>query len=97
MKSFRSPSGVQWGVDVRSPGSSNAMVVFLHPDGHSSRKNRYAWYLAQGPEARSVTSRLTPSAVLAMLTDADVARLFRRSMPVDAPSTPYNRQLDRNA
>ena len=97
MKSFRSPSGVHWGVDVRSPGASNAMVLFLHPDGHSSRKNRYAWYLEQGASARSVTTRLTPSTVLAALTDAELARLFRRSMPVDAPSTPYNRQLDRNA
>lgn len=97
MKSYRSPSGVHWGVDVRSPGASNAMVVFLHPDGHSSRKNRYAWYLEQGAGARSVTSRLTPSAVLSTLSDAEIARLFRRSMPVDAPNTPYNRQLDRDA
>lgn len=97
MKSYRSPSGVHWGVDVRSPGASNAMVVFLHPDGHSSRKNRYAWYLEQGAGARSVTSRLTPSTVLATLSDAEIARLFRRSMPVDPPNTPYNRQLDRDA
>jgi len=38
--------------------------------------------ISQGPEARSVTSRLDPNRVLDSLHAADIARLFARSMPV---------------
>jgi hypothetical protein len=85
MKTFRSPDGTEWGVLVDLPGSSNAMVIFHHPDGASSRKNRYNWFLSQGPEARSVTSRLSKDKVLAGLDDTMLAALFRRSMPVSRP------------
>ena len=82
MRTFDAPDGVQWRVSVRAPGSSNVMVVFHYPDGRSSRLNRYAWYLWHGPEARDVTARLGRKQVLDHLTDDDLARLFRRSMPV---------------
>jgi len=85
MKSFTSPDGVLWKVVVQSPGSSNAMVMFRHPDGESSRKDRYNWYLSKGPEARSVTSRLSPQKVLDSLDDTTLAQLFRRSMRVSRP------------
>jgi hypothetical protein len=85
MKKFTSPDGVLWGVQVQNPGSSNAMVLFRHPDGASSRKDRYNWYISRGPEARSVTSRLSPSRVLDSLDDATLAQLFRRSMRVSRP------------
>jgi hypothetical protein len=85
MKSFRSPDGTHWGVEVNLPGSSNAMVVFHHPDGDSSRKHRYAWYINKGPEARSVTSRLSAKDVADALTEVDLGRLFRRSMTVSRP------------
>jgi hypothetical protein len=85
MKKYQSPDGVLWGVDVQSPGSSNAMVVFRHPDGGSSRKDRYNWYISRGPEARSVTSRLSTDKVLNALDDATIAQLFRRSMRVSRP------------
>jgi hypothetical protein len=85
MKSYRSPDGVLWAVEVQTPGSSNAMVVFHHPDGGSSRKDRYNWYISRGPEARSVTSRLSPDKVLSALDDATLAQLFRRSMRVSRP------------
>jgi hypothetical protein len=85
MKTFASPDGVLWGVEVQNPGSSNAMVVFRHPDGGSSRKDRYNWYISRGPEARSVTSRLSPKRVLDSLDDAALAQLFRRSMRVSQP------------
>ena len=85
MRMFQSPDGVVWGVDVDLPGSSNAMVIFRHPDGASSRQDRYNWYLTSGPEARSVTSRLQKSKVLDSLSDEDVARLFRRSMRISRP------------
>jgi hypothetical protein len=85
MMTFRSPDGVLWGVKVDLPGSSNAMVIFRHPDGNTSRKDRYNWYISHGPEARSVTSRLSKDKVLAALDETALAQLFRRSMPVSRP------------
>jgi hypothetical protein len=85
MKTYNSPDGTTWSVDVKSPGSSNAMVVFRHPDGQSSRLDRYNWYISNGPESRSVTSRLSPEKVLEHLNPTEIAALFRRSMPVSRP------------
>ena len=82
---YSSPDGVLWRVQVQNPGSSNAMVVFRHPDGASSRKDRYNWYISRGPEARSVTSRLSPDRVLESLDDSTLAQLFRRSMRISRP------------
>jgi hypothetical protein len=82
MRSFQSADGTIWSVQVTSPGSSNAIVMFRHPDGNSSRKDRYNWFISQGPEARSVTSRLDTESVLDRLDDAALRRLFQRSMPV---------------
>lgn len=61
------------------------MVLFRHPNGRSARLDRYNWFISNGPEARSVTSRLTPSKVLESLSDEDLARLYRRSMAVSRP------------
>jgi hypothetical protein len=82
MKTFTSPDGTTWNVSVTSPGSSNAIVMFRHPDGRNSRLDRYNWFISQGPEARSVTSRLDTERVLDQLDDATLLRLFQRSMPV---------------
>ena len=82
MKAFTSPDGVQWGVEARSPGASNIMVVFHHPDATTSRRNRYAWINWKGTEARNVTARLESKQVLEGLSDAELSRLFRRSMPI---------------
>jgi hypothetical protein len=82
---YVSPDGVLWRVQVQNPGSSNAMVVFRHPDGGSSRKDRYNWYISRGPEARSVTSRLSTDRVLNSLDERTLAQLFRRSMRVSRP------------
>ena len=87
MKRFRSPDGIIWGVDVTLPGSSNAMVIFRHPNGKSARLDRYNWFLSNGPEARSVTARLSPTQILESLSDTDIARLFRRSMAVSRPDS----------
>ena len=70
------------------PTASNAMVVFHHPNGDSSRLNRYAWHQWRGPEARSVTSRVTKDAVMKTLSGEVLAQLFRRSMPISAGETP---------
>ncbi len=88
MKTFRSSDGTEWSVNVMLPGSSNVMVVFRHPDGQSSRKDRYNWFISTGPEARSVTSRLSPERVLEQLDDAIILKLFRRSMSVSRPASP---------
>ena len=87
-RSFKGPDGTDWGVDVRMPTASNAMVVFHHPSGDSSGRNRYAWHQWHGPEARSVTSRVAPDNVMKTLSDDVLSLLFRRSMPISAGSTP---------
>jgi hypothetical protein len=81
---FSGPDGTNWGVEVIVPGSSNAIIVFHHPNGRSARLDRYGWYLSNGPEAHNVTARLDPAQVLQSLTDRDVARHFRRSVPIQA-------------
>jgi hypothetical protein len=85
VRMWRSPDGIEWVVDVELPGSSNAMVLFRHPSGASSRLDRYNWYISNGPEARSVTSHLSRSKVLDSLDDAELARLYRRSMRISRP------------
>ena len=82
---WRAPDGTDWVVDVDLPGSSNAMVIFRHPNGVSARLDRYNWYISNGPEARSVTSRLSRTKVLEGLTSDDLARLYRRSMKMSRP------------
>jgi hypothetical protein len=91
MRVFKGADGTRWGVDVRMPTASNAMVVFRHPGGDSSGLNRYAWHQWHGPEARSVTSRVTTDAVMKTLSDDVLSLLFRRSMPISAGSDPLQR------
>ncbi len=86
-KTFRAPDGVVWGAEIDLPGSSNAMIIFRHPDGRSARQDRYNWVISSGPEARSVTSRLDPTRVLESLDDKHIAALFRRSMRISAPNS----------
>ena len=85
MKTFKSSDGTEWTVDAVLPGSSNIMVVFRHPDASTSRMNRYAWINWKGAESRDVAARLDEQGTLDALGDAEIARLFRRSMPIAAP------------
>jgi hypothetical protein len=82
MKPFQTADGTLWGVEVELPGSSSANVVFHHPDPGTSRRDRYARFDWRGPEAADVTSRLSIAKVRAALSDAVLAELFQRSMPV---------------
>jgi len=91
MRLFKGADGTQWGVDVRMPTASNAMIVFRHPRGDTSGLNRYAWHQWHGPEARSVTSRVRPDVVMKTLSDDVLSLLFRRSMPISAGSDPLQR------
>ena len=86
MRTFRSADGITWKVEAVLPGSSNMMILFRHPDGETARLDRYNWFISRGPEARSVTSRLSPERVMEQLDDASIARLFARSMPVSRPA-----------
>lgn len=83
MKGFTAPDGTVWGVEVQSPSSSNAVIVFHHPNGTTARLDRYAWYQEEGPKANDVTARLDPKQLLEQLSDDIIARLFRRSMPIN--------------
>ncbi len=86
-RAFRAPDGRTWTVAVQTPGASNAVVVFRHPERAQSASDRYATWVSRAPEALDVTARLTPSRVLGELTDADLAQLFRKSIPI-ASQTP---------
>lgn len=81
-KTYTAPDGTTWKVIVQSPGSSNAMILFRHPDGRSSRLDRYNWIISRGPESRSVTARLDTGKILEGLDAGTIMRLFQRSMPV---------------
>ena len=80
MKSFRAPDGTNWGVEVRLPGNSSALVVFHHPDGSTSRKDRYTTYNWRGAEASNVLATVPAAKIRDALTDAVIADLFRRSV-----------------
>ena len=92
MRAFTSPDGVHWGVEVpqETIGASNAMVVFHHPNGRTSRQDRYAWVTVDSVAARDVTARLDPREVLDSLADEHLARLFRRSMLISAADSPLH-------
>ena len=87
MLHYTAPDGTRWSVEVTLPGASNAMVIFRHPDGRTRRKDRYNWVISTGPEARSVTSRLSVEKMEKQLDEATLARLFRRSMPISRPAS----------
>ena len=82
MREYRSPDGLTWKVLVQLPSHSGAMLVYQHPDGRSSKLDRYAWINSE--KTTDPRERLTSKSVLDALTDADFARLFRRSMMVSA-------------
>lgn len=91
IRAFRGPDGTNWGVEVQVPGASNAMIVFHHPGGKTARLDRYAWDIWNGPESRSVTSRVSPDKIWPTLTEEKLQLLFRRSMPVSSEWSRVNR------
>jgi hypothetical protein len=82
-RAFRGPDGAMWTVEVRAPGASNAMVVFLHAD-RTARRDRYAWWNSASATAGDVTGRVGAADVLAQLDDRALLRLWGKSMSVDS-------------
>lgn len=80
MKPFRTADGTEWGVDAELPTTSAALIIFHHPDGRTSRKDRYAWYQWNGPESRNVKGRIDVAKVRAALDEKAMQELFKRSM-----------------
>ncbi len=79
---FTSPDGTAWNVEVVLPGATNAMIIFEHPDGATSRRDRYNWVNIASAGARNVTASADAAAVLKELTESQISLLFRRSMPI---------------
>ena len=52
MQTFRGLTAFD-GLEVMLPGASHAMIVFRHPNGRTSRLDRYAGAKIDGPEART--------------------------------------------
>ena len=76
-REYQSPDGIRWKVLVKLPSHSSAMLVYQHP---ASKLDRYAWI--NSATTTDPRERLTAKDVMERLTDADIARLFRRSMMV---------------
>ena len=74
IREFVGPDGTRWGVQVKVPGTSNAMIVFHHPGGKTARLDRYAWHQCPGPEARSAPG--SPSQAAGMTVLIPAARLL---------------------
>jgi hypothetical protein len=87
MTPYRSPEGTLWGVEVRMPTHSGALVIFHHPNGETARLNRYAWINAQG--ATDPGTRLASKGLTEALSERELARLFRRSMPIETARPAY--------
>lgn len=83
MTPFRAPDGTLWGAEVRMPTHSGAMVIFHHPTGETARLNRYAWINARSETAHDPRKSLLAEGLTTALSERDLARLFRRSMPIE--------------
>ena len=85
---FRAPDGTTYTVTVELPSHSGALVFFLHPSGRES-DHRYAWWNARGSHVADPRARLDTAALLAGLSDRDLARLFRRAVAVQPERPGY--------
>jgi len=90
-REYRSPDGLTWKVLVQLPSHSSAMLVYQHPDGQSSKLDRYAWI--NSARTTDPRERLLSKDVLDALSDDEIARLFRRSMMVSANRDFVSREI----
>jgi hypothetical protein len=89
MTPYRAPDGTLWGAEVKMPTHSGAMVIFHHPTGETARLNRYAWLNVRGDAAHDPRTRLASKGLAEQLTERELARLFRRSMPIETARPAY--------
>jgi hypothetical protein len=89
MTPYRAIDGTLWGVEVRMPTHSGALVIFHHPTGETARLNRYAWINARGETVHDPRTRLASAGLSQQLSERELARLFRRSMPIETARPAY--------
>ena len=81
-REYQTPDGIRWNVVVQLPSHSSAMLVYQHPDGQSSKLDRYAWINSM--QVMDPRERLSAKDVMERLTDDDIAR--GNGVPRDAPA-----------
>lgn len=81
-RTYQSPDGATWTVDVKLPSHSSALLTFQHAGGQSVAPDRYAWINAAQATVSDPRERLSAAAILDSLGDHDLERLFARSMAV---------------
>jgi hypothetical protein len=89
MTPYRASDGTMWGAEVRMPTHSGAMVIFHHPTGETARLNRYAWINAPAVTAHDPRTSLGAKGLTESLSERELARLFRRSMPIQTSRPTY--------
>jgi hypothetical protein len=89
MKPYVAGDGTAWGVEVRMPTHSSALVIFRHPDGATSRKHRYAQLNVRTASASDPRGSLGAKELVDALDTRSLARLFNRSAPVDTVRERY--------
>ena len=82
MRSFAASDGATWKVDVKLPSHSSALLVFQHTAGQSVAGDRYAWLNVNSARVSDPRERLSAKDLLEGMSDAEILRLFRRSMAV---------------
>lgn len=82
MRSFHAADGSTWNVDVKLPSHSSALMTFQHAHGQGVAGDRYAWINAPVAVTSDPRERLQAKSLLESMSDADIAKLFRRSMRV---------------
>lgn len=86
---FRGPDGTWWGTEVCMPSHSSALVIFHHPTGETARLNRYVSVNVRDMKAQDPRQCLTKETVTKALSSREIARLFRRSVPVSSDRPSY--------
>lgn len=85
MRSFHAADGSTWHVDVKLPSHSSALMTFQHAQGQAAAGDRYAWINAPAAVTSDPRARLDARTLLESISDGELARLYRRSMPVRLP------------
>jgi hypothetical protein len=88
-RDFRAPDGSSWSVEIRTPGTSTALIVFRPVSGVDG-SDRYTNYIAPDGERSGVMGRLDAAVVLDAIDERAIAKAFRVSVPVNARRSPLD-------